>query len=352
MSARGQSSRDWLKIQIIRALALPPVRALARPVYAGEGVIFTLHRVVESPQDTLVPGIAITTAFLEAMIALIRRSGYDFVPLSEVPARLTGNARRGRWVCLTFDDGYRDNLTIASPVLTRHGVPYSLFLVSDWVTGARTYNAAVLEQFVLDHREVTFTHAGVRYAFATNTFAEKMSAYAAIDLMRWRDRTFDAALPSVLLAQGRSATDVMQQQFLQSGDVRQIAADGCCELGSHTRTHPALAHLPESDARSELQDSRAALATLLGRAPDLIAYPYGSAGQCGPREYQLAEACGYRVGVTTRIGNVFRSDASHPLSLPRTGLSLHPHGHSKEFIVSVLAGSRNALMNRGRRARD
>jgi peptidoglycan/xylan/chitin deacetylase (PgdA/CDA1 family) len=41
-------------------------------------------------------------------------------------------------VVLTFDDGWRDNLTAAWPVLRRHGVRPTIFLVRDWVAAGRS----------------------------------------------------------------------------------------------------------------------------------------------------------------------------------------------------------------------
>jgi peptidoglycan/xylan/chitin deacetylase (PgdA/CDA1 family) len=344
--------RDWLKVQVVRALALPPVRAAARPVYAGDGVIFTLHRIVERPEETLVPGIAITAQFLEDIVRLVHASGREFIALSDVPRRLADSGPRKRWACLTFDDGYRDNLTLASPMLTRAGVPYTVFLVSDWVQLAAASHAALLERFVFERDRVELTFNGNTFDLATKTLAEKMAAYRTLDVMRWRDRTFDAAVPALLAAQGLDAHAVMRQLFLQRDDAARLASDGCSEIGSHTRRHLPLAHLSDDEARVELAESRDALGALLGTPPALIAYPFGAADQCGPREYEMARESGYSVGVTTRVGNVFRDDASHPLSLPRTGLSLLPHGHRAEFITASLDGSRNALMNRGHRARE
>jgi len=345
MSARS----DWIKVQVIRALSLAPIRALTRSRFSGNGVIFTLHRVVERAEETLVPGIAITADFLVELVEVIRRHGHELVPLSEVPPRLRGEKGARKWACLTFDDGFRDNLTIASPILTRLGVPYTLFLVSDWVLGAAVNHAALIEAALLERDRLTLEYQGQSFTFGASSHNEKLASYPKIDVMRWRDRAFDAALPSLLAAQGIDADAVMRSTYLLRDDALRIANDGCCEIGSHTMRHPPLAHLADGAARNELQGSRDALAALFGRAPELVAYPFGSSDQCGPREYAMAAECGYRVGVTTRLGNVFPDALATPLALPRTGLSLHRHGHSPEFVRAVLDGSRNALMNRGKR---
>jgi peptidoglycan/xylan/chitin deacetylase (PgdA/CDA1 family) len=344
--------RDRLKAAAVSTLDFAPLRALVRPLYAGEGVIFTLHRVVENPLDTLVPGIAITIDFLRVLVETIRGAGREIIPLSEVSSRFARGSHGKRWACLTFDDGYLDNLTLASPLMARLSVPYTLFLVSDWVMGRATNHAALLERLVQAREYVEVPFGERRIALSAKSREEKLAAYAALDVMRWREPQFNAAIPTIMRDQGFSPEEVTAELFLLREQAIAISGDGCAEIGSHTVGHAALAHLPHLSALAELRDSRSALGALLGRTPDLIAYPYGSRDQCGPREFAMADECGYRVGVTTRLGNVFGSSASQPLSLPRTGLSLHGHSHTAAFVRAVLDGTRNAFMNRGRRTRD
>ena len=75
------------------------------------------------PNPTTVP----TAVFAEQM-ALLQTLGYTPVSLDAVLAHyLDGVPLPARAVLLTFDDGYRDNLENALPVLRRHGYPAVLF---------------------------------------------------------------------------------------------------------------------------------------------------------------------------------------------------------------------------------
>lgn len=66
--------------------------------------------------------------------------GYRFVPASEIAA--TGGGPKD--LALTFDDGLRSVLTTAGPILADYGLPFSLFVVSDWADGKHDWDSDVL----------------------------------------------------------------------------------------------------------------------------------------------------------------------------------------------------------------
>jgi peptidoglycan/xylan/chitin deacetylase (PgdA/CDA1 family) len=61
-------------------------------------------------------------------LELALSAGFRIVPASEIVR--TGGGPRD--LAITFDDGLRSVLTNAAPILADYGVPWSLFVVSDW----------------------------------------------------------------------------------------------------------------------------------------------------------------------------------------------------------------------------
>src|SRR5260370_20399700 len=101
-----------------------------RPFVAGLGVILTLHHVRPPRFDRFQPNrlLEIRPSFLDAVVRWLRRSRVDLVSLDEVYRRLTSGAAGRRFVCITIDDGYKDTLRWAYPILKKHQVPFAVYI--------------------------------------------------------------------------------------------------------------------------------------------------------------------------------------------------------------------------------
>ena len=73
-------------------------------------------------------------------LELALRAGYRFVPAETIAC---GNGRP-RDLALTFDDGLTSVATNAAPILAEHGIPWTLFVVSDWAEGRHSWGEGVL----------------------------------------------------------------------------------------------------------------------------------------------------------------------------------------------------------------
>src|SRR5437763_12506161 len=89
-----------------------------RPFVSGVGAILTLHHVRPPRKDAFQPNrlLEVSPAFLEDVIMGLQRSGVEIITLDEMHRRLKEQDFRSRFVCFTFDDGYRDNLRYALPI--------------------------------------------------------------------------------------------------------------------------------------------------------------------------------------------------------------------------------------------
>jgi peptidoglycan/xylan/chitin deacetylase (PgdA/CDA1 family)/glycosyltransferase involved in cell wall biosynthesis len=142
--------------------------------------------------------------------------GYRFMSFGQlVHWIMRWGAPRNDVACITFDDGFLDNLTEAAPILSELGVPATFFVTSG--------------------------------------------------LMR-ND-------PSVV-ASFRSLTH-FESAYLTPSQVSELARGVAFEIGSHTHSHRNLARLSREQMRDEVVRSKAMLEDAIGRGVTSFAYPFG-----------------------------------------------------------------------------
>jgi len=124
------------------------VTAVLRPRSRSRNRILLYHRVVDDSVVPL-PEASITRGAFKAQLDYLARH-HDVVELETLIAE---RGTRGNMVAITFDDGFEDNLRNAHPLLKQHGMPATVFAVSDYIGTERRFRWAPDER-VLDADEL------------------------------------------------------------------------------------------------------------------------------------------------------------------------------------------------------
>ena len=194
-------------------------------------LVLCYHAVSERwPSD-----LAVTPDRLEEQLSLLARRGWRGARFREAVAA----PPHSRTLAVTFDDAFRSVLDLALPVMSRLGLPGSVYAVSSFAESGEPLRWDGVEQWAGSE------HAGE------------------------------------LLGMGWD-------------ELGRLADEGW-EVGSHTRTHPSLPSLGDDELREELGRSREECERGLGRPCDTIAYPYGDVDE---RVAEAARAAGYAAGGT------------------------------------------------------
>ncbi|MFO1149021.1 MAG: polysaccharide deacetylase family protein [Alsobacter sp.] len=345
------SSRYRLFGLAFDALALTGADRALRPWAQGLGAILTLHRVRPWEESAFAPNrlLEVTPDFLDRAIARAKQAGFIFVELDEALVRLKG-AGKHRFLTLTFDDGYRDTLEEALPVLEHHGVPATVFVTPGFAERTAPLWWVDLERSIAGADEVEVDlGSGSSEAIPARTAAEKREAFARLyaTLRAGPEQRLRTVIAGLAAAQGIDSAAVAGELCLDWDGIRALAAHPLVTIGAHTLTHPMLAKHDVFTVCREMDESRRIIAEQIERAVRHISYPVGDPASAGPREFELARELGFRAGVTTRPGMLFPDHAQHPTALPR--LSLNGHFQSTRQLDVLLAGLPSLLWNRGRR---
>ncbi|QGM99249.1 polysaccharide deacetylase family protein [Methylocystis parvus] len=325
---------------------------LAAPFTRGLGAILMFHRVRPNPGEAFAPnaGLEITPDFLDNLLGHLRARGYEILSLDAALGRLRGEESTGRpFVALTFDDGYRDLVEHALPILERRRAPFTAYVTAGFADRAARLWWLEMEQAMRRLSRVEIDVGGRRIMRDCATAAEKSAAFGEI---YWAIRDGGEAqlleVAAALTAQaGVDSQALTAEACLDWGAIAGLARHELATIGAHSLTHPRLAKLDEGAARREMAESRDRIAQETGVTPTHFCYPVGDATSAGAREFRLAATLGFESAVTTRPGMIFPEHRRHLHALPR--LSVNGKHQSLAALDVLLSGAPFALMNRGRR---
>jgi peptidoglycan/xylan/chitin deacetylase (PgdA/CDA1 family) len=282
-------------------MTIKPAFAVAAPGGARAKLsILIFHRVLPE-QDTIFPGEMFARRFDDVCRSL--SNWFNVLPLDRAITHLVAGSLPPRAACITFDDGYADNLNVAVPILRRHGLEATFFVATGFLDGGRMWNDSIIEsirQCANPTVDVESLDLGLR-ELATRTNLEKQLAIAAlIDKIKYRKtddrlqivdrlaRLTQVALPSYLM--------------MTSEEVKAIRRAGM-QIGAHTISHPILTRSTDEEAAREIAGGKTMLENLIQEPVNMFAYPNGKPERdYAVKHVQMVREAGFLAAVSTAPG--------------------------------------------------
>ncbi len=131
--------------------------------------VLNYHSITDSLEKEDSYQMTTPRALFEAQLRFLSENGYNVVSCGEAVKALTGHTQMPpRTVCITFDDGFKDNMTYALPVLKKFNYKATIFLTTGYIGKSRKY---------LDWNDVKYmTESGIFSAGGHSLSHKKLSA--------------------------------------------------------------------------------------------------------------------------------------------------------------------------------
>jgi peptidoglycan/xylan/chitin deacetylase (PgdA/CDA1 family) len=345
-----------LRYKLFRAtletLYFSGAHALLRPVLGGAGAILMLHHVRPARRDRFQPNrlLEVTPQYFERVMRRLRRSRIDLISLDEVYRRLRDGDFPRRFVAVTFDDGYRDNLEFAYPILKQYEAPFTIFVATSFADRLGELWWLALEAVVAQNELIGIRIDGHENWFQARNVSEKRAVFDHIYAYLRQVKSEDELRRIMRELASRHRVDMpafCADLCMTWQELATLATEPLVTIGAHTVNHPILSKLSDREVRAELENSRAVIEAALGVRPQHLAYPVGDRTAAGPREFAIAGELGFKTAVTTRPGVIFPEHADHLMALPR--ISLNGEFQRPRYAKVLLSGAATGLWNGFRR---
>lgn len=312
-----------------RSKRSPIIPFVKRPT--GAFPILTYHNFVSGKQDLYFQGFPVD--FFESQLNFLHRY-YQILPLTELIGRLSHrDPIPSNALALTFDDGYRDNYTLAYPVLKKFGVPATIFLTTKYID-----QVAIPWNAELSHAIKKTGQSSLVLTF--NSHDEVFDIHSEQARLQALDRLLEILRNIPDTEKQRKLKDIYNQLKIKDfselagmmmtwDQVREMKRNGIC-FGAHTVNHPILTRIPIEESKKEMEDSRRRIETELDDAVGLFAYPNGNAQDFNEFHKALAKDAGFKAAFSTLHGMntpetdpyAFRRGGPYAQTLPEFALKL------------------------------
>jgi len=277
----------------------------------GKLQVFIFHRVLAEP-DPLLPGEPDAVQFAW-MLRLIGRN-FNVLPFGRAVRLLKKGTLPKAAACITFDDGYRDNFSVALPLLQQYGLTATFFIATGFLEGGRMWNDDIIEAIRLLPNEVVDWQEFGLDQYDLTTHSARINSIGKIQgkLKYLPHAQREATARKIARSAG---VDDKSRLMMIADDVRSVRAAGM-ELGGHTHTHPILTSLTDSDAYSEITQGKIELERILGEPINVFAYPNGNPQMdISSRHVEMLGEAGFIAAATTERG-IGKVDTD-PYMIPR-----------------------------------
>ena len=142
-------------------------------------VILAFHGLVENIIDPYIQTNHMTTDNFTSLLKEITRYR-DVIPYNQLSECFRKKQKvQDNKVILTFDDGYESNLTLAAPILSKLGIPWSIFVSTKHIDTGERLPTYILRAALLNTKKNNFKHPSIGTLSLLNK-KEKLNAILAI----------------------------------------------------------------------------------------------------------------------------------------------------------------------------
>jgi peptidoglycan/xylan/chitin deacetylase (PgdA/CDA1 family) len=316
---------NWLEQKIL-GLFVKTKGKLSSPIVGGKGLIFMLHRVLpenEREQYNLNKDLAISTEKLEEFIVFFKEKGYDFISLDELSNWLDGKIKlEKKFICLTFDDGYRDNLIHGLPILQKHQVPATIYITNCLPNGNGLLWWYYFEEFAQKANCLILNSSIGKFEFGWKDSNDAFSQFQKVSeaIKSIPSKELHEVLKNSFQLTNEEIAKQCREISLTWDEIKMLSTEPLITIGAHTMNHVCVKQQNDQLVREEILNSKLEIENKIDKKVAHFAYPFGGEFDVSIRDIGITASLGFKTSTLNQPGNIFKSNRSNKQALARMPL--------------------------------
>lgn len=280
-------------------------------------IILMYHRIAEADLDPW--GLNVSPRHFAEHLEVISQQA-SVLSLNALLDALDTDALPHRGVVITFDDGYADNLHAAKPLLERHSMPATVFVVAGMIGSTKDFWWDELQQLIfmyegqslnvdltIGSERIVSSLPGTRpeldkaWRFHDQPPSGRHSFYKMLweEIQPLTERNRRETLANLRRQLGGAQPEPTGHRIMTEDELLSLADGGLVEIGAHTMTHPVLSQIRPAAQAAEITKSKARLEEILATPVTNFAYPHGGPDDYTPATVSAVRNAGLRSACTT-----------------------------------------------------
>jgi peptidoglycan/xylan/chitin deacetylase (PgdA/CDA1 family) len=263
--------------------------------------ILNYHRILPRQETLAIDNIAV--ADFEKQVDILTNC-FRVISLVQLVREVRDGTLEPNTVCITFDDGYRDNFIHAYPILLKYGISATIFLATGVVENpSLLWHDKVFQTLKLTRIPQIESRLNGKTRWRIDRTDERTRlAFSLLDaLKRLHPEARDLEIEKLMVACEITENQLSKDEMLSWREIQEMHHNGIA-FGAHTVTHPILSLLNENNIASEISESKRMIEDKLGESVEVFAYPNGQEKDYDERTKHILRSLGFRCALTTRWG--------------------------------------------------
>ena len=302
----------------------------------GRIPVLVFHKIIPE-YDQIWPGIH--PKLFEEILILLKKH-YTILPLNDLYLKQASELKNACFI--TFDDGYKDYLDYAYPILKKHSIPSTLFVLPYQITNkGHIWTSAIIffvKHYSFNEIEGFFENRNIKINFTNKADYFKINLEITIHLCNLSQaQRMDAIYE--LLEKFVADKRIIENELLSFDELRLLDPD-LVSIDSHSLTHPSFKK--ETDPvfiETELRESKEIIRNETGQEVNAFAFPFANYNAPSIAfAKKLYKLCFTRIGDFVELEKL-KEDKEYIYDLPRFNV----HHYTAEEVFFLINGFHKKL---------